>query len=121
MESRPTANYFDLPVRTRSPIGSPPKQHTYQEFGYLTALAARSHLSTQSWACRTTSFQAVRLGFVPCPDCGRIRTVHAHIAPRPDGRCEDVGPHHSSYICINQNTLTEIGPNGQRCLTIPEA
>jgi hypothetical protein len=94
----------------------------YQEFGYLTALGSALASLNTKLGLPDDIFQAVCLGLVPCPDCGRIRTVHAHTAHQTDGRCEDVGPCDSSYICINQNTLTEIGPNGQRrLLTIPEA
>jgi hypothetical protein len=94
----------------------------YQEFGYLTALGSALASLNTKLGLADDIFQAVRLGLVPCPECGRIRTVHAHIAHRPDGRCEDVGPRHSSYICINENTLAEIGPSGQRrLLTVPDS
>ncbi|KAJ7717090.1 hypothetical protein B0H14DRAFT_3522106 [Mycena olivaceomarginata] len=120
-----SAAYGELLRPSAFALGRPPGRcHTapYQEFGYLTALGSALASLDTKLGLPDDIFQALRLGLVPCPDCARIRTVHAHIAHRPDGCCEDVGPCDSSCICIDQNTVAEIGSNGQRrILTVPDA
>jgi hypothetical protein len=98
-----------------------PHTAPYREFGSLTALGyALSALNTVL-GLPDDIFQAVRLGLVACPDCSIFRTVHAHLAHRPDDRCGDLGPRDSSFIAVTTDTVAQIGPNGEcTSLTVPE-
>ncbi|KAJ7688777.1 hypothetical protein B0H14DRAFT_3533117 [Mycena olivaceomarginata] len=101
-----TATYSDPVLFAVGRHPAHPHSAPYREFGSLTALGiALSALNTKL-GLPDDVFQAVRLGLIPCVDCGRIRTVHAHLAHSPGGVCLDVGERDSSFISSTAHSGT---------------
>ncbi|KAJ7773779.1 hypothetical protein B0H14DRAFT_2632101 [Mycena olivaceomarginata] len=85
----------------------------YREFGSLTALGIALYALNTVLGLPDDIFEAVRIGLVACGSCGMIRTVHAHIAHRPGGLCNDPGAGDSYYVALNADAVAVIGPEGE--------
>ncbi|KAJ7657849.1 hypothetical protein DFH06DRAFT_1327906 [Mycena polygramma] len=91
-----------------------PATAVYAEFALITALGIAVRALDTVLGLPDDVYRAVMAGMVPCHDCNKVRTVHAHIAHRPHDRCADVGPGTSSFIAISSRQVAEIGPDGER-------
>ncbi|KAJ7679326.1 hypothetical protein DFH06DRAFT_1121049 [Mycena polygramma] len=117
--------YGELVERRRYSLGHHPAKRNrvspYREYGSLTALGiALSALDTRL-GLPDDIFQAVRVALVPCADCARFRTVHAHLAHLAGGVCSDIGPGESSFIAVSSDRAMEVDGAGKRTtILIPE-
>ncbi|KAJ7638025.1 hypothetical protein DFH06DRAFT_1478541 [Mycena polygramma] len=96
------------PSRSRS------EKARYIEYGYLTALGIALSAVNTVLGLPDDIFNAVLLGIIPCPDCSRVRTVHAHLTHRPGGVCVDMGPGRSSFVAMGNQQVTEVRDDGER-------
>ncbi|KAJ7612028.1 hypothetical protein DFH06DRAFT_1125252 [Mycena polygramma] len=105
-------------------LAPPPFRRTapYFEYALLTALGIALSALNTVLGLPDDVFQAARLGVVPCADCARYRTVHAHLQHFVRGVCGDVGPRGSCFIARNADEVTEVAATGERTTrTNPEA
>ncbi|KAJ7817682.1 hypothetical protein B0H14DRAFT_2601852 [Mycena olivaceomarginata] len=83
-----------------------PIPRPYREFGSLTALGITLSALNTKLGLPDDVFQAVRLGLILCIDCGRIRTVHVHLAHSPGGVCPR---HWGTGLLLHQCKLDHAG------------
>ncbi|KAJ6457801.1 hypothetical protein C8R47DRAFT_1227319 [Mycena vitilis] len=117
--------YGPLTEKRRHSLGHhPAKRHRaspYAEFGSLTALGIALTALDTRLGLPDDIFQAVRVALVPCADCARFRTVHAHLAHLAGGVCSDIGPGESSFIAVSSDRAIEVDGAGKRTtILIPE-
>ncbi|KAJ7629274.1 hypothetical protein DFH06DRAFT_1338558 [Mycena polygramma] len=98
------------------PLGRPPGRRVapYVEFGLVSALGIALSALNTVFGLPDDVFQAVRLGLIPCAQCLRHRTVHAHLEHFVHGVCGDVGPRDSFYIARSASEVTEVRRTSER-------
>ncbi|KAJ6449148.1 hypothetical protein C8R47DRAFT_1095552 [Mycena vitilis] len=98
------------------PSRSHSEKARYVEFGFLTALGIAVSALNTVLGLPDDIFNAAILGIVPCPDCSRVRTVHAHLQHRPGGVCVDIGPGKSSFIAMGNQQVMEVRDDGEHAV-----
>ncbi|KAJ7613280.1 hypothetical protein DFH06DRAFT_1146937 [Mycena polygramma] len=110
--------YGQLTEKRRYSLGHHPAKRNrvspYREYGSLTALGIALTALDTRLGLPDDILQAVRVALVPCADCARFRTVHAHLAHLAGGVCSDIGPGESSFIALSSDRAMEVDGAGRR-------